>query len=379
MCAASALFKPVSVGPLTLRNRVFMSALTRNRSFPDAIPNRVNVEYYKQRAAGGAALIVTEGVLITPQGTEWPDAPGIWSKEQIAAWKPVIDAVHAEGASIYIQLWHLGRVSHPDLPWQKKAGVPVYAPSAIAAKGGQFRQLPGAPGYVTPTEIDDPVKLIALYKQAAINAKEAGFDGVELHGANGYLVHQFLDSTSNLRTDKWGGSVENRSRFGLEVLRELITVWGADRVAIKLSPAGGYNDLGMPLEETLATFKYFVAEANKLDLAYIALVRHSVVMDPAGRGTAHDVIASYGPLITAPTKRFGNAGYTPEEAEKAVSAGDVDGVFFGFLYVGNPDLAKRIQNGKDVNFNVDMNGLYNHESTPESARKGYSDYPPAEY
>ncbi|KAK7687075.1 hypothetical protein QCA50_009575 [Cerrena zonata] len=302
MSNTQELFKPVQIGPLTIKNRIVMSALTRSRSVPKDVPNALNVEYYRQRAAGGAGLIVTEGVLISQQGTEWPNAPGIWNKEQIQAWKKVVDAVHAEGSVIFAQLWHTGRVSHPDMPAQKESGQPVYAPSAIAAEGGKFRTLPGSPGYVTPTEVTDPNSLVELFRRAAENAKEAGFDGVEAHGASGYLIHEFLDSTSNKRTDQWGGSKENRARFGLEVLKALSDVFGADRVAIKLAPTGGYNDMGMPLEETLETFNYFISEANKLNLAYITLVRWSPLLDPAGRGTKHDVIASYGHLITAPTK-----------------------------------------------------------------------------
>ncbi|KAG6836940.1 hypothetical protein H0H93_000830 [Arthromyces matolae] len=242
MASVQALFTPLKVGSVTLRNRIAMSALTRNRA-PATIPSDAMTEYYAQRADGGAGLITTEGVLITRQGTEWPFAPGLWSKEQVSGWKPIVDIVHAKGAAIYAQLWHVGRVAHPDAPEQKLAGTPVYAPSAISARGGKFRHIPGVPSYVTPTAVEDPSIIIAQFKQAAINAKEAGFDGVELHGANGYIVHQFLDNTANRRTDKWGGSVENRARFGLETLKVLIEVFG-ENVALKVSPAGGYNDVG---------------------------------------------------------------------------------------------------------------------------------------
>ncbi|KAJ8077586.1 hypothetical protein AAF712_009067 [Marasmius tenuissimus] len=243
--SVAPLFQPLQIGPLNLRNRIVMSALTRSRSIGEGlVPNEVNVEYYKQRAAGGAALIVSEGTLVSRQGTEWPHVPGIWTEEQVQGWKKVTDAVHAEGSLIFAQIWHVGRVAHPDAPEQKKAGYPVYAPSAVSARGGKFRFLPGEPGYTTPTEIDDPSKLVEQFKLGAKNAKAAGFDGVEVHGANGYLVHQFLDSTVNKRTDKWGGSVENRARFALEVVKAAIEVWGPNRVAIKLSPTGGYNDMG---------------------------------------------------------------------------------------------------------------------------------------
>uniref|UniRef100_A0A0W0GEA9 NADH:flavin oxidoreductase/NADH oxidase N-terminal domain-containing protein n=1 Tax=Moniliophthora roreri TaxID=221103 RepID=A0A0W0GEA9_MONRR len=347
----SSLFQPLKLGPLTMRNRIVMSALTRSRSVPTNVPNGLNVEYYRQRAKGGAGLIITEGVLVAQQGTEWPHAPGLWNKEHVEGWKKVTNAVHEEGGLIYAQLWHLGRVSHPDAPEQKAAGVPVYGPSAISARGGKFRHLPGQPGYVTPTEIDDPRKLIALFKTAAINAKEAGFDGVELHGANGYLVHQFLDNTANKRTDEWGGSVENRSRFGLEVLKELIGVWGSDRVAVKLSPTGGYNDIGMTLEDTLETFRYFISEADKLNLAYIDLVRYVEMMDPVldgkKRATKHDVVESYVSYVKN-SHLFLNGGIFPEEGATLVSDGKAAAIVFGFLWIGHPDLAKRIQHGKPL-------------------------------
>ncbi|KAF8921299.1 flavoprotein NADH-dependent oxidoreductase [Mucidula mucida] len=367
MSNVTALFQPLKLGPLTLKNRIFMSALTRSRSVPTNVPNAIN------------------GVLVTQQGTEWQNAPGIWNKEQVDAWKKVTDAVHDAGSVIFAQLWHLGRVSHPNAPEQIAAGVPVYAPSALAARGGKFRFLEGEPGYVTPTAIDDPWKLVALFKQAAINAKEAGFDGVEIHGANGYLVHQFLDSTSNQRTDQWGGSVENRSRFGLEVLKAAIDVWGADRVAIKLNPAAGYNDVGMPLEETIETFKYFIEEADKLGIAYFTLVRYADILNPeydgeflSKRGTIHDIIATYGPFVKKALV-FSNAGFTPVEAAEHIESGKVAGVFFGFLWVTHPDVALRVKHGKPLDNAPDFQHLYGAGGDLESQRMGYTDYPAASY
>ncbi|KAK0197101.1 hypothetical protein F5146DRAFT_28636 [Armillaria mellea] len=380
--ALQALFQPLHLGPITLRNRVFMSPMTRGRSVPTNVPNDINVEYYKQRAAGGAGLIVTEGVTITQQGTEWKNVPGIWSSEQVKGWKEVTDAVHTEGGTIFAQLWHLGRVSHPDAPEQIASGEPVYAPSAISARGGKFRHLPGQPGYVTPTAVKDPRVLITQWKQAAINAKAAGFDGVEIHGANGYLVHQFLDSTSNQRGDEWGGSVENRSRFGLEVTKALIEVWGADRIGIKLNPTGGYNDLGMPLQETLDTFSYFISEADKFGLAYINLVRYvdilDQIVDGAKRGIKHDVLASYVPLIKRSTV-FVNGGYTGEEAAELISQGKVAGVFFGFPWIAHPDFSKRLEYGKPLDGQPDFTTLYGRGADEESEKKGYTDYPFAHY
>ncbi|KAF9075240.1 flavoprotein NADH-dependent oxidoreductase [Rhodocollybia butyracea] len=376
--AVAPLFEPIQLGSLTLRNRVFMAALTRNRSVPTNVPNDVNLEYYKQRAKS-AGLIISEGVLINRQGTEWPHAPGIWSQEQIAGWKKVTDAVHKEGSVIFAQLWHVGRVAHPDAPEQKATGQPVYAPSAVAAQGGKFRFIDGEPGYVKPTAVEDPIVLVDLFEQAAINAKEAGFDGVEVHGANGYLVHQFLDSTSNTRTDSWGGSVVNRSRFGLLVLQRLIKVFGKDRVGIKLSPGGGYNDMGMSLEETVETFSYFITEADKLRIAYIDVVRYMEAFDPAKRGTSHDVVATYGPLIKN-ARFFPNGGFSGEEAAALVKAGKASGVFFGFPWVTHPDVAKRLQFGKPLDNQVDFATLYGKYYAPEEEqKKGYTDYPEAQY
>ncbi|KAF8337263.1 flavoprotein NADH-dependent oxidoreductase [Amanita rubescens] len=353
-----------------------MAALTRDRT-TRTIPNNVMQEYYVQRANAGH--IVTEANLITPQGTEWPDAPGMWSDEQVEEWKKIVDAVHASGTHIYSQVWHPGRVTHPDAPQQKLAEVPVHGPSAIAARGGKFRFLPGTPGYVVPTEIPDPWIIINQFKCAAINSKAAGFDGIELHGANGYLVAQFLDSTSNKRTDEWGGSIENRARFGLEVLKALKEVYG-NNVGVKLTPCGGYNDVGMPLQETLDTFSYFISEADKLGLAYIILVRYMEFVDPIidgkRRATNHDVVASYRHLIKN-SKFILNGGVLPEEAAELVKSGVADAVSFGFNYITHPDFAKRVLHGKPLDNVLNMKHIYGAGN--KDLRLGYTDYPAASY
>ncbi|KAF7367405.1 Artemisinic aldehyde Delta(11(13)) reductase [Mycena sanguinolenta] len=405
---AKALLTPLKLGSITIRNRIGMAALTRNRA--DAIsatPNALMKEYYMQRAVGGCGLMLAEGTLVTRQGSEWAQAPGIWSKEQIAAWKGIVDAVHTTETKMYCQastqstmarrltrneLSSYGTWGAAATPTRQNKSAqawsftlltvktqPVYAPSAISARGGKFRFIPGSPGYVTPTAIEDPTLLISLFKQAAINAKEAGFDGVELHGANGYIVHEFLDSTSNKRTDKWGGSVENRARFGLEVLKALVEVFGPD-VAVKLSPAGGYNDMGMPLEETIETYNYFISEADKLGLSYFCLLRylpiHDMFFDGKGRATQHDVISTFRPVIKN-AKVFGNGGFTPAEAEEMVSAGTLDGVMFGIPYIAHPDLAKRVLHGKPLDNVPDFHTFYGDPSIP--AEKGFTDYPTASY
>ncbi|TFK73552.1 FMN-linked oxidoreductase [Pluteus cervinus] len=377
MSSTSSLFQPIKVGSITLPNRITMSALTRNRA-PGTIPSDIMKEYYLQRKDAG--LIVTEGTLVVRQGTEWPYAPGLWNQEQVVAWKDITDAIHIAGGHIYAQLWHVGRVAHPDAPEQKLAGTPVYAPSAISARGGKFRHLPGVPGYVTPTAVPDPRVIVEQFRVAAQNAKEAGFDGVELHGANGYVVNQFLDSTSNNRTDDWGGSIENRARFGLEVLKVFVEVFGPD-VALKVSPAGGYNDVGMPLEENVATYKYFLEEADKLGLSYITLVRYSPASDPkfdgVARATFHDILETYRPFIKN-AKVFANCGVTPEEGEALVSSGKVDAISIGFNFITHPDLVKRVANGKPLNNPPDIEHLQWGRSEKD-AHIGYTDYPEATY
>ncbi|KAJ6462497.1 hypothetical protein C8R45DRAFT_1178158 [Mycena sanguinolenta] len=374
----SVLFTPLNLGSTAISNRIGMSALTRNRT-TQTVPNDIMVEYYVQRAKGGAGLIVSEGTLITRQGTEWPAAPGLWDRAQIAGWRKITDAVHAAGSKMYAQLAHGGRATHPDAPEQLASGVPVYAPSAIAARGGKFRFIPGEPGYAVPTALPDPSTIIAQFKQAAINAKEAGFDGVELHGASGYLVHQFLDSTANHRTDRWGGSPANRARFAIETLKALKEVWGSD-VAIKLSPAGGANDVGMPLPDTVETFGYLLREVEKLGLAYVALVRYNPARDPMFdgklRGTAHDVLATFRPFLPT-TPIFINGGVTPAEAESLVASGTVAGVFIGVPWISHPDVAKRIKAGKPLDNAVDMELLYGKEGV--NLAVGYLDYKEAVY
>ncbi|KAF8134750.1 hypothetical protein K438DRAFT_1997579 [Mycena galopus ATCC 62051] len=354
----SALFSPLKLGSTTIPNRLGMSALTRSRATA-TVPNEIMLKYYTQRAAGGAGLIVSEGTLITRQGTEWPQAPGIWEEAQIAGWKKITDAVHEAGSKIYAQ--------------------PVYAPSAISARGGNFRFLPGAPGYVTPTEIADPTLLIAQFKQAAINAKAAGFDGVELHGASGYIVHQFLDSTSNHRTDEWGGSPENRSRFALEVLKELVAVWGPD-VALKISPADGYNDMGMPLQDTIETFGHLLREVNNIGLSYVTLVRYNAEDDPEfdgkKRGTPHDVVEAFRPFLTK-TPVFVNSEVTPSEAEELIKTGKAAGVFMGMNWVTHPDAGRRIMEGKELDNAPDFTHLYGAEGVDPAL--GYTDYKEATY
>ncbi|KAG8919417.1 hypothetical protein FRC01_001298 [Tulasnella sp. 417] len=382
-----SLSSPLKVGDVELRTRNIMSALTRNRSVPVNVPNDANAEYYTQRAEGGAGLIVTEGVLVSPQGTTWPHAPGLWSKEQTEGWKKVTSSVHKAGGKIFAQLWHLGRIAHNDMPEQKKSGKPVPAPSPLAARGGEGHYarfgLPKEDGHSIPVSLDDPRAVIEEFKLAGANAKEAGFDGVE---TNGYLINQFLDNTSNSRTDEWGGSPENRARFGLEVAKALVDIWGPSRVGVKISPASGYNDVGMTLEDTLSTYKYYIKELLSLDVAYITIGRYrehtDVEYDGKKRGTPHDVLEAYGPLFKhaetrTTTKLFLNGGLNPAEANELIGSGKMDGAVFGWLWIGNPDLQTRIEKGAELVFMPDVAQL--HHSKTDDPRSGYSDYPKGTY
>ncbi|KAK7455750.1 hypothetical protein VKT23_010782 [Stygiomarasmius scandens] len=380
-----ALFTPLQVRPLTLRNRFLMAAMTRDRNVPMNVPTDLMVEYCRQRARGGAALIVSEAVVVSQQGTPWAHPPGIWNEEQVRAWKKITDAVHQEGAYIYAQLWHVGRISHAEAPEQIASGEPVYAPSAIVAReSGNFRFIPGQPSCSMPSEIQDPWKFVEIYRDAAINAKNAGFDGVEVQCGGGWLVDEFLDSSANKRTDEWGGSVENRSRFGLEILKAVMEVFGPGRVGVKLTPAGGYNDVGMPLQETLNTLGYFITEADKLSLSYFLLLRYMESFDPIiegkRRGTNHDVVETWKPFIKN-CHLFVNGGFTPQEASDLIVSGKVAGVFFARPFIANPDFPKRLLHGVALNAEIDMKKLYGPSDgsilKEAELRKGYTDYPDA--
>ncbi|EJD40857.1 FMN-linked oxidoreductase [Auricularia subglabra TFB-10046 SS5] len=376
---ALCLSSPLQLGALSLRNRNVMASLTRNRWDPSGYPMETIAEYYAQRARGGAGLIISEGALITPQASEWPHAPGIWSQEQVQAWKIVVEAVHAEGAAFVMQLWHVGRVAHSQMPNSTGEPVRVPAPSRIAVREKSFN-FPDT-GFQErpelPEEIEDPWKFINLYRVAAQNAKAAGFDGVELHSSSGHLVHQFLDSTSNARMDEWGGSVEKRCKFGLEVLKVIIDIWGADRVGVKITPTGGYNDVGMPLKETFETFSYYIEEIDHMRLAYIQLMRYfpmtEVVIEGKLRATRHDVLDTYGELIKH-SKTLLNGGLTLSEADALIASGKIDAGVFGRLWIAQPDLQRKWEEGMDTNeTQPDMATFYAFPSG--DLREGYTNYP----
>ena len=352
------LFKPFQLGSISLPNRIVMAPLTRNRAQPGNVPGPMNVTYYTQRATAG--LIITEATQVSPQGVGYPNTPGIHSKEQIAGWRMVTEAVHDRGGRIFLQLWHCGRISHPS--FHDNGALPV-APSAIAPLGYAMTY-EGSKPFVTPRalETDEIPDVIEQFRQGAENALAAGFDGVELHAANGYIIDQFLRDGSNQRTDPYGGSVENRTRFLLEVTEAVVGVWGADRVGVRLSPSGTFNS--MKDSEPLKTFSYAVEALNRFGLAYLDLIEADEA-DIRYGGTA--IPATYfrsifkGPLMV-------NGGYDRQKAEELLAQNQADLVAFGKLYIANPDLPERFQ--LNVLLNQPDEGTFYGGN-----EKGYIDYP----
>lgn len=356
------LAQPWSLGDLNLKNRVVMASLTRNRGL---VPDQTMVEYYKQRA--GEGLILSEGILIEPQGTEWLEAPGIWSKKQITGWKKVVDAVHNKGGVIFAQLWHLGRIAHV----YHNAGVPPPAPSDVPAKGRVFRLLEGHPTNSVPEPIEDPKEYVGLFKQAAKNAKEAGFDGVELHGANGYLVHQFYERHSNKRVDNYGGSIENRARFALEIIDAIFEYYPPERVGIKLSPSGGYNDMGEDIDYIKEFYTYFITQLDQRKIGYIQLFRYCPWFDTLKRGCDMD-LTFFLPLIKN-SKPIFNGEFDAKLANDYIKEGKSTAIAFGRDYIPNPDLAYRLIHNLDIAKPISYKSYYQHNGYDKHV--GYTDYP----
>jgi 2,4-dienoyl-CoA reductase-like NADH-dependent reductase (Old Yellow Enzyme family) len=345
----SALFKELTLGALTLKNRIIMAPLTRARAINNRIPNDLMVKYYEQRATAG--LILTEATSITPMGVGYANTPGIWSEEQIKGWTKITKAVHKKDGKIFLQLWHVGRISDPMF---LDGQLPV-APSAIKPAGHVSLVRP-MKEYVTPRalELHEIKEIVQLYKKAAENAKLAGFDGVELHGANGYLLDQFLQSGTNHRTDEYGGSIDNRARLLLEATDAVISVWGADRVGVHLAPRGDSNDIGdsNPIE----TFSYVAKELDKRNIAFI-FTREYVAED------------SLTPLIRKNFKGaiIANEKFTKEMAEEAIVNNKADAVAFGLKFIANPDLPKRFLENTTLN-EVNFKTIYTDNEV------GYTDY-----
>ena len=353
------LFTPLQLGALALPNRVVMAPMTRNRAGPGSVPGALAAEYYAQRA--GAGLIVTEATQVSPQGVGYPGTPGIHSPDQVVGWRRVTDAVHAAGGRIFLQLWHVGRISHPSL---QQGGVLPVAPSAIAAAGDAFTAT-GPQPFVTPRALEtaEIPGIVAQFEAGARHALAAGFDGVEIHGANGYLIDQFLRDGTNHRTDRYGGSLENRARFLLEVTEAIAGVWGADRVGVRLSPQGDFNS--MSDSDPRATFGHAALALAPFALAYLHVVEPAAALPAGARPLLPDLKAAFeGPLMV-------NGGYTRPLAEAVLARGEADLVSFGTSFLANPDLPLRLVRNAPLN-------------TPDPAtfyggtERGYTDYPALE-
>ncbi len=345
-----SLFDPLQLGELQLSNRIVMAPLTRARAGSSRIPNDLMVEYYRQRASTG--LILTEATAVSPQGLGYADTPGIWSTEQAEGWKKVTRAVHAEGGKIFLQLWHVGRISHPVF----LGGELPVAPSALAAKGHVSILRPETP-YPVPRALAlaELSGIIEDFRRSAQNAQDAGFDGVELHGANGYLLDQFLQDSTNQRTDDYGGAIENRARLMLEATDAAVSVWGPGRVGVHLAPRGDAHTMGD--SNSAATFGYVATQLGARKIAFIC-VREYAGPDSLGP----QLKTAFGGVYIA------NEKFTLASAQQALDEGHADAIAFGKLIIANPDLVQRFRQGAPLN-----------EPQPATfyanGAQGYTDYP----
>jgi len=357
---SGVLLNPFPLRDLLLKNRVVMSPLTRSRAGTERLANALMAEYYSQRASAG--LIITEATVISKQAIGWLNSPGIYSDEQAEAWKQVVAAVHAKGAPIFLQLWHCGRASHSS--FHEEEGLPV-APSAIKLEGDDIHTPLGKKPHETPRALatGEILSIVEDYRRAAERAREAGFDGVELHAANGYLIDQFLQSRTNHRTDQYGGTVENRFRFLGEIVQAILTVWPAGRVGVHLSPNGNFNDMGSP--DFRETFLYAATRLSQYELGYLHVV------DGLAFGF-HELgppmtLAEFRTVFTGPL--IGNCGYTQESAAAAIRNQHADLISFGRPFISNPDLVERFGNGWPLNPPAEMRTWYSFDGV------GYTDYP----
>lgn len=354
------LFDPVSMGSYNLKNRIVLAPMTRGRAGSERIPNDLMAEYYFQRASAG--LLITEATVVSKQGIGWIDSPGIYNSAMVEGWKKVTRKLEPTGTPIFLQLWHCGRASHSDF---HNGNLPVSA-SAVRLEGDGIHTPFGKKEYETPRPLTiDEIKVtVDDFRKAAVNAKEAGFSGVEVHAANGYLINQFLDSKTNLRNDEYGGSLENKYRFLKEVLDAAMKTWSPKQVGVRISPNGIFNDMGS--SDYKETFLYVAEELNKLNLGYLH------IMD----GLAFGFHEKGDPMTLSDFRKIykgvivGNCGYTKESAQERVASGDADLVAFGRPYITNPDLPERLKNGWPLNPSEDMSLWY----TP--GPEGYTDYQP---
>ena len=354
--SAPNLFSPVEMGPLVLRNRIVMAPLTRSRAGPGNVPNQLNALYYAQRASAG--LIISEATQISPEGQGYVSTPGIHSVEQIEGWKCVTKAVHIAGGPIVLQLWHVGRISHPS--FQPRGAAPV-APSAIRPKGQAFTEkgfepIP-TPRALETSEIPD---IVDQYVRAARNALAAGFDGVEVHAANGYLIDQFLRDQTNKRTDRYGGSIENRSRFLLEVVDAVRAAIGAERMGVRISPQNGQNDIADSNPQAL--FNYVAEQLSGKGLAYLHIIQGDTSGVPVPPFDYKNLKRLFGGLVIA------NNGFDKARANKAISEGRADLIAFGKPFIANPDLVIRLFLDAPL-MPVHRETLYG------GSEQGYTDYP----
>lgn len=355
------LFQPVQVGPYTRPNRIVMAPLTRGRAGKDRIPNALMVKYYTQRTSAG--LIISEATQISEQAAGWAETPGIHTDEQVKGWQAITEAVHAEGGRIFLQLWHTGRASHPD--FQPGGALPVSASAVRPA--GVIHTPQGKKPHVTPRalELDEIPGVVQQYAEAAHRAQEAGFDGVEIHAANGYLIDQFLRDGVNQRTDAYGGSVENRARLLLEVTEAVVRIWSPERVGVRLSPTNPVND--MRDSNPIATFTYAAEALNPFGLAYLhvleALQGHPLAVE--GQRVAPHMRARFNGTFMI------NGGYDAVTGEAAIANNEADLVAYGVPFIANPDLPERFRQGAFLN-EADPSTFY----TP--GPRGYIDYPTLE-
>jgi N-ethylmaleimide reductase len=358
--AISQLLSPFAIQSLSLKNRVVMAPMTRGRASEGRVPNALMADYYGQRA--GAGLIISEGTAPSAQGNGWQNAPGIYTAEQTEAWKPVVEAVHAKGGLFFLQMWHTGRASHSS--FQENGQLPV-APSAIKIEGATAHTAKGHQPYEVPRalETSEITGVVEDYRRAAENAKAAGFDGVEIHGANGYLIDEFLQSKTNQRSDQYGGSLENRYRFLKEIVEAVLTVWPTQGVGVRLSPNGVFNDMGSP--DFRETFTYVAQQLNAYKLGYLH------VMDGLAFGF-HD---QGEPMTLAEFRKvydgvlMGNCGYDQAAAEQAIASGQADLISFGRPFISTPDLVDRFANNWPLNPDSEMDTWYS------PGPKGYTDFP----
>jgi len=355
MTTSKTLFTPLKLGSVNLPNRIVMAPLTRNRANQDNAPYELHVKYYSQRASAG--LIISEASQISEQAVGYPATPGIHHPIQVNAWRSVTDAVHNKGGRIFLQLWHVGRVSHPSL--QVDNALPV-APSAIKPNGDAMTY-EGPQAFVEPREleINEIQEIVQQFQVAAHNAKVAGFDGVEIHAANGYLLDQFLRDGTNHRTDTYGGTLENRSRIINEVIEAVLTEWDAGQIGIRISPENLFNDINDSDAQT--TFNYITEQINKHRLAYLHVVEGDMTGTPQQIDYAQIRSRFNGPYMA-------NSGYTRKSAQESIKLNNSDLVSFGVAYIANPDLVERFADDSELN-TADPDTFYGGDE------KGYTDYP----